>query len=364
MAAPIHGGAGQPVTMPVTPTRTQRLRASGAIALIVVLLAGFNVIAYPLALFSLVQLQDSSTAAQWQSYLAGPVPDVLIIGDSRTRDDVRAPQLSAALTALANRPIRVARIGISAGRPEFFEAIAYRVMARPVHPKAVIIGLSEWQFNASYQVDFSSDYWQLSSPLDPGYLKFSYQLSPAPRRSRLARTYLLPGLVDAHVLGEEARCLALAPIPKTLIAQQAEWTGQTCQVASENLNAVMDDATENAVRDIYRKADLHAYRVSEGELQHLRNVVARFRNAGIRVSFVNLPMYFIETINPDAYAMFNGAMSELSNELGVQFIDLHDEMRADRADWRDPSHLNRNGALKWTPHFADVLVKTGAIPIT
>jgi 3-dehydroquinate dehydratase len=286
---------------------------------------------------------------------------VLILGDSRTRDDVRASQLSAALTALMNRPIRVGRIGISGGRPEIFEAVAYRVMALPVRPKAVIIGLSEWQFNASYSVDFSSDYWQLSTPLDPGYVEFSYQLTPEPRRSRLARNYLLPGLVDAHVLGEEARCLLLAPIPSGLLAKQAEWTGQTCQVATEDVNAVMDDATENAVRDIYRRADLHAYRVSKSELQHLENVVTRFRNAGIRVTFVNLPMYFIETINPDAYTMFNTAITEFSNALGIPFIDLHEEMRSDRADWRDPSHLNRDGALKWTPHFAEVLVKAGAV---
>jgi hypothetical protein len=348
----------------VPAARSQRLLATGAIALIVVLLAAFNVIAYPLALFSIVQLQDSSTAAQWQRYLAGPVPDVLILGDSRTRDDVLAPELSAALTALANRPIHVDRIGISAGRPEFFEAIAYRVMAQPVHPKAVVIGLSEWQLNASYSVDFSSDYWQLSTPFDPGYLELSYQLTPQPRRSRLARNYLLPGLVDAHVLGEEARCLLLEPIPRDLVAKQAEWTGQTCQVASENVSVSMDDATEKAVREIYRTQDLHAYRVSGGELQHLRNVVARFRNAGIRVSFVNLPMYYIETINPDAYAMFNSAIGELSNELGISFIDLHDEMRSNRADWRDPSHLNRDAALKWTPHFAEVLVNAGAISAT
>jgi hypothetical protein len=342
--------------------RSQRLLATGAIALIVVLLVAFNVIAYPLALFSIVQLQDSSTAAQWQHYLAGPVPDVLIVGDSRTRDDVLAPELSAALTALANRPIHVERIGISAGRPEFFEAIAYRVMAQPVHPKAVVIGVSEWQLNASYSVDFSSDYWQLSTPFDPAYLKLSYQLTPQPRRSRLARNYLLPGLVDSHVLGEEARCLLLAPIPRDLVARQAQWTGQTCQVASENVSVSMDDATEQAVRQIYRTQDLHDYRVSAGELQHLRNVVSRFRNAGIRVTFVNLPMYYIETINPDAYAMFNTAIGQLSTELGIPLVDLHEEMRSNRADWRDPSHLNRDGALKWTPHFAEVLVNAGAIP--
>jgi hypothetical protein len=91
-------------------------------------------------------------------------------------------------------------------------------------------------------------------------------------------------------------------------------------------------------------------------------VVTRFRDAGIRVTFVNLPMYFIETINPAGYALFDAAITRYSNELGVPLLDLHEEMRSNRTDWRDPSHLTRSGALKWTPHFADVLVAAGSIP--
>ena len=343
-------------------THSESRLASGAIAIVIVALVAFNVIAYPLGLFSLGQLLEGSTAAEWQKYVAGTAPDVLFLGDSRTRLDIQAPQFTAALSQLERRPIRVGRIGISSGRPEFFEAVAYRVMALPVRPKAVVIGLSEWQFNATYGVDFSSDYWQLSWPVDPGYLKFSYLLDGETRRPGLTRDYLLPGLVDAHVMGEEARCLILNPLPKTLLAKQAEWTGQTCQTAGDDVNSVMDDAMEKEIRDAYQGAHLNNYRVSQEELRHLSNVVARFRDAGIRVTFVNLPMYFIETINPAAYVLFNSAINEFSNDLGVPFLDLHEEMRSNRADWRDPSHLTRSGALKWTPHFADVLVAAGAIP--
>jgi 3-dehydroquinate dehydratase len=361
MSAIVESPTPSSVSRKRTATLSERRLASGAIALIIVGLVGFNLVAYPLGVFSIGQLQEGSTAAEWQKYLAAPVPDVLFIGDSRTRLDVQPPQLSAALTQLANRPITVGRIGISSGRPEFFEAVAYRVMSLPVHPKAVIIGIAEFQLNATYGIDFSSDYWQLSWPIDPGYISFSYQANPEPRHPVLTRNYLLPGLVDAHAIGEEARCLVLSPFPKTLLIKQAEWTGQTCQLASDDVNSVMDSAMEKEIRDAYAGAHLYDYRVSQDELRHLMNVVDRFRNAGIRVMFVNYPMYFIETINPAGYALFNSAMSELSNSLAVPFIDLHLEMRTNRGDWRDPSHLTRNGALKWTPHFAEVLVNAGAI---
>src|SRR5437667_11018791 len=59
---------------------------------------------------------------QWTAYRAGPVPEILFLGDSRVRLDVDTAALARALS------VSVASIGIDAAKPELLEALAERIV--------------------------------------------------------------------------------------------------------------------------------------------------------------------------------------------------------------------------------------------
>src|SRR5438094_2385906 len=186
------------------PRRATRLttsvsqRAKIALLLFVALVLALQALSVPVAYYAMHRLVEwvpdfsgIGTHAQWSAYLARPrAPDVLFVGDSQAFTDVDTEAISGLVSSRLGRQVAVGKLGVSGEGPDFLNALIYRVMNRPSHPRLVLLELSQATLNEFRGFDPSADLWQISEPFDPGFMARAYRVDP--HRGRLARAWVLP----------------------------------------------------------------------------------------------------------------------------------------------------------------------------
>jgi hypothetical protein len=275
----------------------------------------------------------------WTQYNSSPAPDVLFVGDSRVRQDVDVTAISSDLASQRGRSVTVSKVGLSSADMALLDSVLYRVVARSSRPRTVVIALSEFAFNASYQPDRTADYWQLSFPPDLGFMRAA--LAHDPNRSRLLSGWALPLVAHAPILAQGAQCLV-----QTL---------PVCIPPSHLHDGKMTKTVHDMILNYYIDLFLRDFKWSESELQDLSSAADRVRAAGSRLAFVVLPVNGIAEISPPLYADFIARMGSVANANGAPLADLNAAVnKSDWSLWEDPSHLNDRGSRLIAPQLASI----------
>jgi hypothetical protein len=327
------------------PDAERTLMVRSQICLFVLL--GVLLLAQPVSIFignSMLQRFEAGndTRSQWSRYVGQtPAPDVLFVGDSRIRADVDVGAISRSLSQKTGHRVGVAKLGISGAAPAFLDALLYRVAHTQQRPRDVVLAISEYQLNANYNPDPTSDFWQVSSP-DVGYLVRAVQLDP--NRGRLIRGWFVPVFANAQVIVQGVQCFI----------QERSGVKVCSQASRFPEDQVMNPVIEDYILGLYRDLHLHDYRLSQAKLAYLSQAIGYLRAAKIRVHLVIMPIYKIDGLNTTGYTKFENAIRRLAAEEGIGLTDLHHQMQADLSRWGDPSHLNHSGASEFGRELAAI----------
>jgi hypothetical protein len=275
----------------------------------------------------------SVTYEQWRDYTAeARAPDILFVGDSRAFADVDEIQLATLVGGRLGSSVRVGKFGVNGADAAVLEALVYRVMSRPSRPRLIVYALAEFQFNANYGRDFTSDYWQISDPPDLGYLDEAFRLDPD--RGRLARGLLLPAIANLPLITQGLACDIgrIRPVPG-------------CRFGGNQNPA--------AFRAEFKQSYLRDFSYSDQQERYVSETVGRIRAGGAQVAFVVFPTDGIDSVDPPAYAMFQTRTRALAVREGAQMLDMHSDVPDQPGLWADLLHLTKTGRSQITPKLAE-----------
>ena len=325
--------------------------ASGARLTVAVILGGlaaFQLASVPLGHYYAARIEGiapgSVTYEQWRDYTSeAKAPDILFVGDSRAFTDVDENQLATLIGGRLGSNVRVGKFGINGADAAVLEALIYRVMSRPSHPRLIVYALAEFQFNANYGRDFTSDYWQISDPPDLGYLGEAFRLDPD--WGRFARGLVLPAIANLPLITQGLACDIgrIRPVPG-------------CRFGGNQ--------NPTAFRAEFKQSYLHDFSYSDQEEHYVSETVGRIRAAGAQVAFVVFPTDGIDTVDPAAYATFQARSSALAARENVPMLDMHSDIPDQPGLWADLLHLTKAGRSQITPKLADFCVTNYQQPVS
>ena len=314
------------------------------IAVILAALVALQLASVPLGHYYASRIEGiapgSVTYVQWSDYTAeAKAPDVLFVGDSRAFTDVDETELAALMNASQSTHLRVGKFGINGADAAVLEALIYRVMSRPSHPRLIVYALAEFQFNANYGRDFTSDYWQMSDPPDSGYLGEALRLDAD--RGRFIRGLLAPAIANLPLITQGVACDIgrIRPVPG-------------CRFGG----------TQNptAFRAEFKQTYLHDFQYSDQEERYVSEAIARIREPGTVVAFVIFPTDGIDTVDPAAYATFQGRTAALAARENVPMLDMHADVPDQPGLWADLLHLTKTGRALITQKLAEFCITAWA----
>ncbi|GAC1510839.1 MAG: hypothetical protein NVS1B3_13700 [Candidatus Dormibacteraceae bacterium] len=296
---------------------------------------------------------------QWNEYSRNP-PEVLFIGDSRVREDVDVSAVHAIVSAQLGRDVRVGKIGFDSAQPRSLLAVMYRVTHQSPRPKWIFYGMSEYQYGSAYNFDPTYDFWNMSLPLDWGFLQLTYQIDTG-NQERLVKGYLSPLEANQKVLETGAPCTVHDL--KNVIARytRIKLAGALaplypCTTSPGFAGLTMSaDSRERGFAQ-YREIFANNFTYSEMQASYVRQAVAMARSTNVSMSFFVPPQYLLDDLNAGAYAEFENRTSLLAQELHLNRFDFHVEQRDSESLWADPAHLNRSGSLEFAPRVAKMVL--------
>jgi len=352
--------SGAPPTQAGPPDRPKlrRYAGLGLVALAFMLLGGqFAAVAayYPL---NTELSQGTDVATQWHAYIAqNVVPEVLFVGDSQTELDIDTSEIANLLSKSAGRRIEVGKISARAEGPDFLEALTYRVMSLPRHPRLIVFPLNPVTSNAFHENgwDPTSDLFQLSDPIDAGYMRLAVTVDAS--RGALLRDWLVPYFRTTPTISTALKCRAVRWLEGHLPKVPGELRAVCDELAHTLATTTFDYKTKETVIGQYRQW-LPDYRMSSREAAHIRSSVQLIRSGGSEILFMVYPSRDVIEDRASAYAKFERAAGELSVSLNVPMISLLHAVAMDDALWADPVHLNRWGAKAVAPAVMTALMGT------
>jgi hypothetical protein len=296
----------------------------------------------------------SDSATQWQAYLArGKAPDVLFVGDSQTRSHVDADQISALLSSRMGRQVDVAKIGVGGEGPAFFEAVVYRVMHRPTHPRLIVLPFNPVTLTVRHEEgwDSSADLFNISEPLDLEYMKLALRVDSKP--GTLVRDWMVPYFRTAPVMSMALKCRLITWLQTHSHYVPGEFrVGTPCEEYSQT-----DQAFGKAAPWVLAQFRewVQDYEISDREVQFTREAVQLTRAGGAAVVLLTYPVQDVNQIPSQASSRFQALARSLPDSLGVQLFDLLNVLSHQSELWADPVHMKRVGALRFASTLAEIL---------
>ncbi|MDQ6879976.1 MAG: hypothetical protein M3082_20220 [Candidatus Dormibacteraeota bacterium] len=330
-----------------------RRRALHALLLLLAIVLVLQPLSVPVAYYSIARLIDVTPEfanmdahTQWSAYLSrAQAPDVLFVGDSQTFTDVDAGAVARLLSSRVGRPLSVGKLGVPGEGPAFVDALLYRVMKRPSHPRLVVYQIAEWTLNDDRHWDPSADLWQISSPFDPQFMARAYRLDP--ERGRLVRGWALPYFMTYLPIVTLAQCRLVDGI-------QVATALLLKHVPSELRGQTSCESGEAYAGRLSHLSDSGSYRFSTTGAANVGESVAEIRAAGAQVVLVEYPVINLEASNSAAYRIFKSHDGVLASNLNVNLVDISSEMSTQTEFWLDAAHFKHQGAVALAPRLADI----------
>ena len=281
---------------------------------------------------------------QWAAYRSSAAPDVLFVGDSRVRADIDTAELARSLSG-GGRPATVGALGIDAAKPLFLRELVRRIAARETRPQLLVLSISEYQLNASWDLSPASGgsqtkyVWQITDPIDPAFMLAAAR--DEPDRGRLLAGWAFPLLASYGVVVEGLRCQALA-------LRGREECGDTLRDRATPMTPEKRDEW----REIIGRDYLGAYDDATRQIDAASEALAIARDAGIDVAVMLPPVYRFADIAAPAYARFLASLTTLSRNANAKLVDLHAAFDERPELFFDPNHLTTDGSRAVAPLIA------------
>jgi len=301
----------------------------------------------------------------WQGYVSGPVPDVLVIGNSLAQADIDEVRLSSELAKSAGRPVTVKKMGFNGQGPLFYDALMYRIMKLPEHPKLVVVSTMAVDLSpdgcAQCRALLTSDLWDIGDLTDPGFVQLAIHVDPDP--GLLVAGWALPSLANYPSI-VALQCLAvnygrattksvLGSVPSLLKQPNvcetqpgylllAGWANQPAMTPYD-----MQRSTQS-----YRSL-MAGYQIAPRAVASLRDAISRGQAGGATVVLLQAPLHFqSRSLFPEHETAYGHQMRLLANDRNVHLVDLSDSVPDDPMFWVDTQHLDHAGAAYLAPRLA------------
>jgi hypothetical protein len=334
-----------------SPNQKRRRRAWVSIWSLLVVLLALQPIAFALVDVILPSHPVVLSYESWAQYLRSPVPDVVFIGTSRVGSDIDRQAIADTMSRSLGRTATVGFIAAGAGMPYFEDAVAYRVMHRPNHPRLVVFEMAEFQYNANFAPDNIPDLWMISRAGDLDFERFTLSVVPDP--GRYVRGLIFPLFAYYKLL---AFGVSQSLIPLTISIQRVGHFLHHGQLADPYIDFstagavasgshVMTADEETSVLFEYSSTVLRDYRFEPDRLARLSEAISVVRAAGGEVALAILPENKIDRLVPAGYEDFLSSARAFATSRQAPLLDYHTLYQQERAMWSDPSHLNSYGRL-------------------
>jgi hypothetical protein len=354
---------------PTTPIADRNARR--ALAVLAIGVALLQLVSAPIGhQLNSVARSGTDVYSVWQHYASSPVPDVLVIGASPARTDVDEVVLAAQLSSAVGRPITVGKMGFAGQTPRFLDALMYRVMKRPEHPKLIALVTVGPELNEGCAICIYSTnggLWDITDFTDPELLRLSLQLSPNPGwlvAGWVVPTFAYyPSLIGLQCIAFDAgRSLSTRLVGRVPIQLQNT-------TACEATAAYKWGRQAEMMQEDYRgslinyKGFMAEYRLSPATVASLGSIVNRARSGGSHVVFLETPLHpGLRTYFPDEVRKSQEQLHIVAQDLNADVIDLTNLVPDDPGLWVDGLHLDKAGADYFAPQLAQALAPSLPAP--
>ena len=272
---------------------------------------------------------------------------VVILGSSRTREGIRAPDLKEQLSAALGRPVAVGNFGLNGCGPIANLMTWNRLLRDGLHPDVALIEILPAMLNESW---VPTEWAEEQMPLCglrhsdlPVAEKYCGDLRPGLRW----KWYLAwpNSLYDQRLNLVSQICPALLPFEHRV--------GES--PLPEDEPVVRTEVSEerrlrelNYARAFADRACLGHFRLGGRCCASIRELLAAVRRDGRRAVLIVLPEgpEFRSWYEPGAYEQVRDWLAGLKAEFGVELLDARAWM--EESDFRDSLHLTQEGAAKFT----------------
>ena len=351
---------------PSTPATIRSARR--ALAILALIMVVIQPISVPVGHWlNSVARSGTDAYSVWQRYVSAPVPDILVIGASTAQADIDEAGVSAQVSKVAGRSVTVEKMAFNGQGPLFFDALMYRIMQRPQHPKMIVVTTQAPDLSvgcSSCLASLTPDLWDISDLTDPGFVRLALRLDPDP--TRLVAGWGLPALayypsvVALQCLAiDYGRARAMSILGRVPLQLQnpticETQPGYLLQTGWANQPA-MGKVNVRVSTDNYRRF-MADYQISPDAVSSFEDVITRARAGGVNVVLVEVPLHSIARgLFPEATQAYEQQMQAMASSLNVGLVDLSDSVPDDPTLWVDTLHLDRAGSSYFAPKLSSAL---------
>ncbi len=283
-------------------------------------------------------------------------PLVLMLGSSRTDWAFQAGRLTGR-TGPDGRPLLAYNFGVPTTGPMHESMYVHEFLDEGIRPRLILVEFVATHLNQSRRGILSEERFTIPSWLSAEQVVFLRPYLSNKRRillewleARLAPWYGYRWSIHEHLQGkhslerpwDQARrpmddwgCRLLFDDPNTPEFRARRWAGAF---------------------DMYGET-LRNFRVGQGPLQAMHDLLARCRRERIPVALVVMPVtkQFESIYNPQGRAELENVLADLRDQYGTEVIDGSDWL--DLKDFDDGHHVIRSGAEKFTERMIDEVQK-------
>lgn len=291
-------------------------------------------------------------------------PDVAIIGSSRARRAVLAPQLRSALGTKRSRPL-VGNFALGGAEAEEVESAIRRLLEASPRPRLVVWAISPREFEPRAR----------RPVLQVGYLWRVADWARARRTLGSAADALLPDALRNEAARHSLVIRYRFAIRDLMEDPSRRWGPELANIfAGKRQNATVHGAIDPKHRgkDKYGVLDVDRERIEQFigdkytapdwpqnyQAEHFHAALSAARAAGVPLLLVELPLHPLleSTLPPGTLPRFRSFVSKAAQDHGATFVTLDKlELELVTDDFHEHSHVNLRGAEKYTTAIAPVV---------
>ena len=273
---------------------------------------------------------------------------IVFIGSSIVRSGIEPAIVT---DQLPGHPIAY-NAGLAAGVPVMMEPWTLDVVLPRLHPKALVIGISSF--------DFSDD---------PSNVAFydAYKDAPAARRSMgLDDTldHIDRWLTDRSALWRDRDALrSPSTVLDAIRGKGPPPDPDTAGIEANGRDAYLQEQQFDERNPLAGGVPVGSWKLGTKNVAALQRIIGAAKAQGIAVALVDMPVtdeYIAKHPHRDAdYATYLTAARQFAATAAVPLLEF--DTTRDHMYFADEVHLNRNGAYAFTPQLVDALQRAGVL---
>jgi len=277
--------------------------------------------------------------------------DVGFVGSSMTRAGIAAPQVREELEAVTGQSLYIANYGASGATADETSAIVHYMVRRNALPRLLMYEVSPPHFrpSTSFRLRKVAIFWGLHDWIGAWHLspRQRMRVMPIVVRNEIGDRYLTFRYRDRfRYLAQE-----LIGFSRALPAPMAGRLPQNWHQRASFAQASEERRERLVLRWLQGNSIDPEARLNEELVADMRRTLETARRLKIPMVLYEMPLTATarQTLPPHFFDDFYALMEDFSQRYGVPFIRIEDlGIELTDEDFADPSHLNRQGAMRLT----------------